>query len=49
MTTELLEERSGILDLEHPMTRLIEHVAIISNGSHTLRAPRVAELAGGVT
>jgi hypothetical protein len=49
MTTELLEERSGILDLEHPMTRLIEHVAIIGNGAHAFRAPRMAELAGGVT
>lgn len=31
MTTELLEERSGILDLELPMTRLIEHTASIQS------------------
>ena len=29
MTTGLLEEHSGILDLEPPMTRLIEHAAIM--------------------
>ncbi len=28
----LLEERSGVLDLELPMTRLIEHAAIMCNG-----------------
>lgn len=31
MTTELLEERSGILDLELPMTRLIEHTTSIQS------------------
>jgi hypothetical protein len=37
MTTELLEERSVIFDFELPMTRLIEHAAIIGNGAHARR------------
>jgi hypothetical protein len=50
MTTELLEERGGILDLELPMTRLIEHVAIIGNGAHAFREPSMTpELAEGVS